>query len=242
MDRTWRSVVRTHDLEAVLWHAGGFQIADGVAAIALAGDDGNAGEVRFYDVAESLAGDGSGALRELGPRIVRDHKLYAAAMARDVDGRFVIVTWDDEQLEVHRSLTARLDDGLAEETAIIDPDDVDDFQGGGCGLGCGTYQSINLVRGCGDGALFIVATRNTNKLAPSIDGDDLASLYALTLAGPTAATLALVDRRAFTCADRQCNFAAAAGVHVVDQDRLALYGAYHWLQDDRVLFNEFTSP
>lgn len=38
------------------------------------------------------------------------------------------------------------------------------------------------------------------------------------------------------------NFAAATGVHVVVVERLALNGAYHWLQDDRVLFNEFTSP
>jgi hypothetical protein len=46
------------------------------------------------------------------------------------------------------------------------------------------------------------------------------------------------DRRRFGCHDRQCNFAAAAGVYVLD-GHVALYAAYHWLQDDRLLFDEF---
>ncbi len=238
LDGDARRVMGAIDLDPVLWHAGGIQLAGTLAAVPLAGDDSFVGEVRFIDLAAAAAP------RELDLRIHRAHKIYAAGFAREPDGRVVVLLWDDEQLELFRSRSATLEDGFGDESAVVFPADViGGFQGGGCGLGCGTYQSVNLLVGCG-GALFIVGTRNSNKAAPAIPGDNLASLYALTWPRDegAAATLELVERRSFTCADRQCNVAAAAGIAVLDRDRLALYAAYHWLQDDRVLLNEFAAP
>lgn len=225
-------LVAAIDLDPVLWHAGGFQVADGVAAIPLAGDDPNAGEVRFYDLSDVLAP------RELSPRIARPHDLYVAGIVRAADGRFVVLVWDDEVIELHRSSTTDLEDGLADASVVVTPADVDGgFQGGGCLLGCGTYQAMNLVLDCA-GSLYVVATRNETKLSPTIPGDNLASLYELRWDDGSDPLMRFVDRRTFGCHDRQCNFAAAAGVSVLD-GHLALYAAYHWLQDDRLLFDEF---
>lgn len=229
------AIVATFDLDPTLWHAGGIQVADGIVAVPLAGDD-VPSELRFYDLSDLSAP------RELAPRVVRDHDLYVAALTRMPDGRFLALWWDDVVMELTFSLTSDLDDGLDETSALIVPADVaGGFQEGGCGVACGTYQAMNLVRDCG-GPLFLVATRNSEKLSPTIPGDNLASLYELGWAGGEP-TMSLVDRREFACHDRQCNFAAASGVAVLGDD-LALYGAYHWLQDDgtRLLFQEFAAP
>lgn len=223
-------VIAANELDRTLWHAGGFQLAGNIAAIALETD--GAGEIRFYDVSDPRA------LRELGPRVVRTHKIYAAAIVQSFDRRFDIVAWDDEMLEVFRSSSAELEEGLASASSIIRPEDVSGgFQQGGCGVGCGTYQSINLVLDC-EGTVFMIATRNSQKTAPTLPGSNFASLYQMTV-GTSSASLQLVDRKDFECHDRQCNFAAAAGIHVLEDRSLALYSAYHWLQDSRLLFNEF---
>lgn len=228
------SVVAVVDLDPVLWHAGGIQIADEILVVALETGDPPTGELRFYDVADPTSP------RELGPRIARDRKLYAAALARLEDGRLLAISWDDARLELVRSRSADIGDGFEDGSFTIHPDDVvGGFQGGPCGIGCGSYQAINLVPDCA-GGLFLVATRNAQQLAPVLPGDEVASLYALTFAADGAPSLALVERRSFHCADRQCNFAAAAGVHVLNAENLLLYAAYHWLQEGgaRLRFNE----
>lgn len=222
------------DVDPALWHAGGIQIAHDVLAVALFGDDPVSGELRFFDVADPTAP------REIaGARVARARKLYAAGLARLDDGRWLALAWDDEHLELLRSRGADLAGGFDDDALFIEPGDVaGGFQGGGCGLGCGTYQSVNLLRDC-NGELFAVGTRNEQKAAPAIPGPDIAGLYRLTL-GSSAASLALVEHRTFTCADQQCNFAAAAGIHLIDEHQLVLYSAYHWLRNDgaRLLFNE----
>jgi hypothetical protein len=227
-------IVAAIDLDGDLWHAGGIQVHDGVLAVPLTGGDPVAGEIRFYDVVDPTGP------QELDARIARDRSLYATALTRFADGRFLVLLWDDDVIELVRSASADLADGFDAAPTIIATADVDGgFAGGGCGLPCGTYQAMNFVRDC-DGRLFVIGTRNEQKAAPVMAGADLATLYELTGADGDAPAMSFVARREFACDDGRCSFAAAAGVYIVDDTHLALYSAYHWLQDDgaRLAFDE----
>lgn len=120
------------------------------------------------------------------------------------------------------------------------------------------YQSIGFVQelpvaGVTGEWLYLIATTNTEPLAPSIPGHDVADLFAvqlprellqepMTSAGPfPAPKLAWLARRRFEGADEHCNFAAAAGTYVDPNGILCLYGGFHWRISGTIRLTEFRS-
>lgn len=221
-------------LDTTLWHGGGIQVNEDVLAVPLYGDA-SGSEIRFYRLSDPP--------QELTTaKITRaSSEAKAVALTRQPDGRWVLLAWDDSSLDFFVSNTARLEDGFPTTFSSVTPAMVSGgFQGGGCGLPCGTYQNVNFVKQC-DGALFFIGTRNTQKGAPTVPGQDFASLYRVELTGPS---VTFVSRREFFCHDQQCNFGAAASPFIQDSTHLVLYGASHWLHDgnSRYNFNEFVAP
>ena len=120
------------------------------------------------------------------------------------------------------------------------------------------YQSIGFVQQVpGAGAtgqwLYLIATTNTETLAPTIPGHDVADLFAIQLPrelladpmvspGPfPAPRLTWLARKRLEGADEHCNFAAAAGVHVDSEGILSLYGGFHWRISGTIRLTEFRS-
>jgi hypothetical protein len=120
------------------------------------------------------------------------------------------------------------------------------------------YQSIGFVQelpaeGAAGQWLYLIGTINTEALAPSIPGHDVADLFAVQLpnellqeslvAAPPfpAPTLTWLQRKGFEGADEHCNFAAAAGVHVDPNGILSLYGGFHWRISGTIRLTEFRS-
>jgi hypothetical protein len=119
------------------------------------------------------------------------------------------------------------------------------------------YQSIGFVQELPRSEaprrwLYLVATTNTEALAPSIPGHDVADLFAVELprellgdplpAPPyPAPSLTWLARKRFEGADEHCNFAAAAGVYVDEGGILALYGGFHWRISGTIRLTEFRS-
>ena len=233
-------IVTAVDIDHRRWHAGGIQAADRILAVPIYGDVAGS-EIRFFDLTAPHA--------PVELERMRLHRRYieakAVGLTRLPDDHHVLVVWDDNRLDFHRSCTTTLRDGFSESYARVPRS--------ACGHGFvagdadpleGTYQNINLLTG-GDGSVYLVATRNSQRMSPTVPGADLVDLYLVRWPSGDFALppmITLVDSKQVFCYNQQCNFGAGAAVYVDDSGHLYLYAVSHWLHggNSRLNFNEYS--
>ncbi len=137
-------IVKVIDVDRSLWHAGGIQAVGDVVAIPVYGSDKKkpGSEVRFFNF------DNPESPKELtGITLVKpDIESKAIAMTRTPDNYYVLMVWDDQVLDFHRSKTTVITEGFSETPVRLRKSEViGGFQPGGGGQsGTGTYQSLNF--------------------------------------------------------------------------------------------------
>jgi hypothetical protein len=257
------TVVQIIGIEQERWHAGGIYLLGDILAVPLeaGGVLDGAGKpiparVGFLNLADPMAP------RVFPFDIPRDTpQAGAVTLAKLPNDHFLCAVWQDGK---DKNDTGWLDFYLTTTPGAFGP----------FGPKCATwkypagqpgdrrnpkYQSIGFVQqppGPGADAdwLYLIATTNTETLAPTVPGHDVADLFAVQLPpamlerpigepeGPLPAPmLTWQARKRFEGADEHCNFAAAAGVYVDPDGILCLYGGFHWRISGAIRLVEFRS-
>jgi len=231
-------IIDVYDIDSERWHPGGIQALNNIVAIPIYGDN-QGSEIRFFEFQESEYG-----LTEIeNLRLERNHcRSKAVALTSLPDDHFMLMVWDDENLDFHYSNSADIYEGFNNDNICVNKTELSEgFDPKG--FMPGTYQSINFIRDSND-TIYFVAMRNSNKISPTIPGKNYADLYKVTwLQGfSKPPKISIVEHKRFYCYNQQCNFGAGAGIYIDDEDHLFLYGASHWLhsRNKRYNFNEYS--
>jgi hypothetical protein len=199
-------------------HAGGIQASGRFAVVALE-DSGDEVPAAFFtvDLADPAAPvDGPEVLRQSGSTT----NGGAAGLARLADGRFLVMLFGRHswEVEVFLSSDQRMPDspvGWSSRGAWDAP----------FGLRAPKYQNVQLVTACGDGALYALASEQSD------DGDELADLWRVSVDAATyRPTFHLAVRAVMECCTKNtgdlrfCDFDAGAGAYVDPTGHLILYG------------------
>lgn len=212
------------------WHAGGISLSGDILAVPLENRDDKRSVVAFYNLSNVKK------IERLKNMILRTSgKCGAVALAQLPNGKMLCVSWsdDDDKPDRFEIYISTKKDGLKvfelKETVYYSKVKARP-------KGKSKFQAIQIMQQ-DDNRIFLLATQNTNKLAPKINGTNEALLFEIILK-PKPSIKFLVKRR-FANGGAYYNFAAAAGVYVNQNKELALYSGYHWRKSDSIRFAEF---
>ncbi len=234
-------IVSAVDLDKDLWHVGGVDIEGKYLAVPVEKggvneDSGDKSKIIFYDISTPEKP------KQVTEIIRKGVKAGAASLIRLNDGHYLLGVWSDSdkkpiRYDFYYSKSTDLEKGFSRQAYTLN---ADKFAGHDKGK---KYQNMNFVRDYTTGLIYVVATRNTSKLAPVFNGKDEADLLQLLYSGPKKISLVYLKnaKKHFYCKDRQCNFAAGSGLFVPDCNSMALYAVPHWLPDDgkTIHFNQY---
>lgn len=217
------------------WHAGGISLSGDILAVPLENRDEDKSVIAFYNF------NNVKKVQRLKNMIIRSSgKCGAVALTQLQDGRLLCVSWSDDdnkpdRFEIYISKSSKRP-FLFGKAITVNYRDVKNKP-----EGKSKFQSIQLLQQK-DGKLFLFATQNTNKLAPKFNGNNEALLFQLKLGETpkrTRPTITFLIKRRFAQGGSYFNFAAACGVFVNKQNKLALYSGHHWRNKKRIRFAEF---
>jgi len=234
-------IVKVIDLDENLWHAGGLDIEGKYLAVpvekgTIDEDKGHKSKIIIFDITNPEEP------KQVTEVIRNGVKGGAASLIRLDNGHYLLGVWSDSdnkpiRYDFYYSKTTEMKDGFLSKPYSLH---ADKFVGHDKGK---KYQNMNLVRDYATGFIYIVATRNTSKLAPVINGKDEADLFQLIYKSRRDISIIYLKdaKKHFYCKNKQCNFAAGAGLFVPDSNNLALYAVPHWLPDDgkTIHFNQY---
>jgi len=233
-------IVKLITFDKDLWHAGGMDIEGKYLAVPVekGGVDEDSGEKSKIIIFDITNPEKPLKITE----VVRNGvKCGVASLIRLDDGHYLLGAFSDSdklpvRYDFYYSKTTNMKDGFEKKPHVVY---AKDFQNHDIDK---KYQNINFVRDYNTGEIFAIGTRNTNALAPVINGKDKAELFKITYRGKKDIKIRNTGiERHFYCKDNQCNFNAGTGLFVPDTHHLALYAVPHWLPDDgkTVHFNQY---
>ena len=161
-------VIARVDLDTHLWHAGGLDAIGDLIAIPLT--DGRDSRIVYYDVAKPTR---PSRLEQIIER--PSVKALAVAIARVVDGRFLVAILTDSSIDFGISDSSGFLDGFGSTRFVRWEAD-----GPNRGLESITEaQNLNFLAQC-DGTLYLLALWDTTSVAPLIPGKNVALLFEIT--------------------------------------------------------------
>ena len=217
------------------WHAGGIALLGDVLAVPLENRDEDKSVIAFYNLSQVRK------IERLKNMIIRSSgKCGAVALAKLADGRIVCISWSDDdkgpdRFEIYLSKSTKQLFVFGKPIAI-NYSTVKNKPSGKS-----KFQAIQLLHQ-EDGKLYILATQNTNKLAPKLNGNNEALLFELELypkQNKESTSIKFLQKRKFAQGGSYHNFAAACGVYVSPNNKLALYAGHHWRSKKSIRFAEF---
>ncbi len=238
-----------------LWHAGGMDVEGDILAIPLEEYQTDlVSKIFFYDLSRP------DKPRRLDTCIDRTqgeivYKSGAVALARLVDGTYLLASWDTRELHFYRSCTSEIADGFDQKNVAVWHTDALVV---GEGLPEGfSAQTINFVRQT-DGALYLVALDGNNgdlgPFLPFLEIENIAELFCVEFPGEAPLAEPRITKlasRRFSSGEEDnpllpswripsyCDFVAAAGVYLPPQGGLALYSAPHYRSAGLIRGSEF---
>lgn len=212
------------------WHAGGISLSGDILAVPLENRDDKRSVIAFYSLKNIKKPE---RLRNMILRT--SSKCGAVALAQLPDGKMLCISWSDDddkpdRFEFYTSLKKRDLRGF-KQIGTVNYTRVKARP-----KGKSKFQAIQILQQ-DDNRLFLLATQNTNKLAPKINGTNEALLFEVKLK-PKPSVRYVVKRR-FANGGDYFNFAAATGTYVNQQKELALYSGHHWRKSESIRFAEF---
>lgn len=228
-------IPRTDVLEDIIcletgkyWHAGGISLSGDILAVPLENRDDNRSVIAFYNLRNIKK------IERLRNMILRTSgKCGAVAIAQLTNGNMLCVSWSDDDDKADRFEFYISKDELGVFKRI---GGVNFSQVKGKPKGKSKFQSIQILQQ-DDDRLFLLATQNTNKLAPKFNGINEALLFEIVL--KPKLSLRFIMKRRFANGGDYYNFAAATGAYVNEQKELALYSGHHWRKSGSIRFAEF---
>ncbi|TDJ07486.1 MAG: hypothetical protein E2O68_03525, partial [Deltaproteobacteria bacterium] len=156
------------------WHPGGIQVYDNILAVGVEEwKESKVGKIYFYDFKDpenpiplktwiDIPHTKTGA--------VFFHKLF--------DGRYVVGSHDQTNIEIYFSKTTNINDGFPEKADMV-LNIRESAKGIKTGFLSGA-QTINLIEQC-DGKLFLTTFNNRGKMTPIRNDKDLGQLFSIDI-------------------------------------------------------------
>ena len=219
------------------WHAGGIAMSGDILAVPLENRDEEKSMIAFYNFKNVKK------IQRLNNMIVRpDAKCGAVALAQLKSGKLICVSWSDDdsaqdRFEIYISRTKK------NPFLFNPPITINYSKAKNKPSGKSKFQAIQLVQQT-DGKLYIIATQNTNMLAPKLKGTNELLLFELNLKKTSkrrkqSASIKFILKRRFASGGSYYNFAAACGIYVNRDKKISLYSGHHWRNEKSIRFAEF---
>lgn len=200
------------------WHPGGIQIFENIVAVGVEEwKEEKVAKIYFYDFKDPEHP------KALKTWIDIPHtKSGAVLFSKLSDGRYIVGSHDQKNIEIYFSKTADINDGFPEKADLIV--EINKIKSEYAHY-LSSAQTVNLIQQCDD-KLFLASFTNKGKLTPIRNAKDLGQLFSLNISGKTPVVKHVLEKH-FSC-KFNCNFAGATGVHINEKGELSVLSTHHF--------------